>query len=186
MSNAKPSERLRAPLMYAFRSAAVAGDAKKQVDIRDSSGERVIASRRSTGNRRRSLSDAALKALLAEDLAGLLNTINLESAAPELVGDLLTAKKSILNYGMHDLSNKTIDETMKINAIRGEIEEVLKEYEPRLLSRTLHIERDTEHEDDLSIRFIVRSDMRADPMPTSIEFITEVELDSGDIKIERM
>ena len=186
MSRAKSSERLRAPLMYAFRSAASAGDAQKQVDIRDESGERVIASRRAMGTRRRSLSDAALKALLAEDLAGLLNSINLESAAPELIGDLSRVRKSILNYGMHDLSNKTIDETMKIAAIRGEIEEVLRDFEPRLLSRTLNIERDQENEDDLTIRFIVRSDMRADPVPTSIEFITEVELESGEIKIDRI
>lgn len=186
MSRSKASERLRAPLMYAFRSAAAAGDAKKQVDIRDESGERVIASRRSTGSRRRSLSDAALKALLAEDLGSLLNTINMESAAPELISDLAAARKSVLNFGMHDLSNRTIDETMKIAAIQGEIEEVLREYEPRLLPRSLKIDRDTENETDLSIRFVVRADMRADPMPTSIEFVTEVELDSGDIKIERM
>ena len=186
MAKVKESERLRAPLMYAFRSAAAEGDAKKQVDLRDESGERIIASRRSTGSRRRALSDAALKALLAEDLSGLLNTINLESAAPELVDELDQVRKSVLNYGMHDLSNKTIDETMKINAIRGEIEEVLKRYEPRLIARSMQIVRDEEHEDELSIRFIVSSDMRADPVPTSIEFITEVELDSGDIKVERM
>jgi len=186
MAKQRASERLRAPLMYAFRSAAAAGDSKKEIDIRDDKGERVIASRRSTGTRRRSLSDAALRALLAEDLAALLNATNLNSASPELIGDLPHVKKSILNFGLEDLSNKTIDETMKINAIRFELEDALKAYEPRLLSRTLRIERDTETEDDFTIRFVVRSDMRADPVPTSIEFVTAVELDSGEIKIDRL
>ncbi len=186
MANSKATERLRAPLMYAFRSAAAAGDSKKEIDIRDDKGERVIASRRSTGTRRRSLSDAALRALLAEDLSALLNCTNLNSASPEVIGDLPHVKNSILNFGLEDLSNKTIDETMKINAIRGELEDALKAYEPRLLSSTLRIERDRENEDDQTIRFVVRSDMRADPVPTSIEFVTAVELDSGEIKIDRL
>ncbi len=185
MAKVKPSERLTAPLMYAFRSAAEAGDSKMKLDLRDDAGERVIASRRGTGTRRRALSDAALKALLAEDLTGLLNAINLNSAAPELIGDLPAVKKSILNYGLEDLANKTIDETLRINGIRSELEDAFKAYEPRLLPRTMRIERDTENEDDLSIRFVVRSDMRADPVPTSIEFVTEVELDTGEIKVGR-
>ncbi len=186
MAKSKTSERLRAPLMYAFRSAAEAKDSSKALDIRDEGGERVIASRRSTGSMRRSLSDNALKMLLAEDLTALLNSTNLESAAPELVEDLPQVKKSILNYGLPDLANKTIDETQRINAIRGELEEVFRDFEPRLLARTIKIERDEEGEEELSIRFVVRADMRADPVPTSIEFVTEVELDSGEIKIGRM
>lgn len=181
----KINERLRAPLMYAFRSAAAAGDAKKQIDLRTQQGERVIASRRSTGERRRSLSDATLKALLAEDLAALLNTIDLESAAPELIEDLPHVKASILNYGLSDLSDRTIDETYKIDAIRHELETALKSFEPRLLPHTMRIERDKENEEELTIRFVIRSDMRADPVPSSIEFVTEVELDSGEIRIDR-
>ena len=185
MARIKASERLRAPLMYAFRSAASAGDAKKQLDIRTDEGERVIASRRNTGERRRSLSDSALKTLLAEDLASLLNTIDLESAAPELIDDLPHVRNSILNFGMRDLSDKTIDESVRIDGIRHELEAALKRFEPRLLPRTLRVERDEANEDDLTIRFIVRSDMRADPVPTSVEFVTEVELDTGEIRIDR-
>lgn len=186
MARIKATERLRAPLMYAFRSAATAGDAKKQLDIRTAEGERVIASRRNTGERRRSLSDSALKALLAEDVSALFNTIDFESAAPELVEGLPFVRASILNFGLPDLSNKTIDEKDRIDAIRLELETALKRFEPRLLSRTMRVERDTENEDDLTIRFVVRSDMRADPVPTSVEFVTEVELDSGEIKIGRV
>lgn len=186
MTRTRINERLRAPLMYAFRSAAAAGDAKKQIDLRTEQGERVIASRRGTGERRRSLSDAVLKSLLAEDLAALLNTIDLESAAPELVEGLPYVQNSILNYGLSDLSDRTIDETLRIDAIRHELEAALKRFEPRLLPRTMRIERDADNEEELSIRFLIRSDMRADPVPSSIEFITEVELESGEIRIERM
>jgi type VI secretion system protein ImpF len=185
MAKTKPNERLRAPLMYAFRSAAAAGDARKQIDLRTENGERVIASRRTNGERRRSLSDSTLKALLAEDLSALLNTIDLESAAPELIGDLPYVRDSILNFGLRDLSDRTIDEADKIDGIKHELEAALKRFEPRLLGRTMRIERDRENETDLTIRFVIRSDMRADPVPSSIEFVTEVELDSGEIHVDR-
>lgn len=185
MARTRINERLRAPLMYAFRAAAAAGDSRKQLDLRTEHGERVIASRRTTGERRRSLSDAALKTLLAEDLASLLNTIDLESAAPELIDGLPHVQNSILNYGLSDLADRTIDETRRIDAIRQELETALKRFEPRLLPRTMRIERDKSGEGELSIRFVIHSDMRADPVPSSIEFVTEVELDSGEIRIER-
>ena len=184
MARMKATEQLRAPLMYAFRSAASAGDAKERLDIRTQDGERVIASRRATATRRRSLSDFELKRLMSLDLEALLNTTNLESAAPELIDDLKYVKNSILNFGMPDLANKTVDETLRIDAIKDDLRAVILKYEPRLLAKTLEIVRDEENESDLSIRFVVRSDMRADPVPTSVEFVTEVELQSGDIKIQ--
>ena len=125
MAKTKASERLRAPLMYAFRSAAEAGDAKDKLDIRTQDGERVIASRRATATRRRSLSDNELKRLMSLDLESLLNTTNLESAAPELLEDLKYVKDSILNYGMPDLANKTIDETMRIDGIRDDLRKAI-------------------------------------------------------------
>ena len=184
MSRIKASEQLRAPLMYAFRSAAAVGDAKEKQDIRTQDGERVLASRRATATRRRGLSDSELKRLMSADLEALLNTTNLESADPELIDELPFVKKSILNFGLPDLANKTVDETIRIDAIRDDLRRAIMQYEPRLLPKTLSITRDTENEGDLSIRFVVTSDMRADPVPTSVEFVTEVELQSGDIKIQ--
>ncbi|MEM1162109.1 MAG: type VI secretion system baseplate subunit TssE [Pseudomonadota bacterium] len=185
MAKPKATERLRAPLMYAFRSAAAARDSKKKIDLRNEEGERVLASRRATSTGRRSLSDSALKALLSEDLVALLNTVNLDSAAPELIGDLHNVQKSILNFGLQDMANKTIDERERIDGIKDDLLAAIKEYEPRLISRSMRVMRDEANEDDLTIRFVVSSDMRADPVPTSVEFVTEVELDSGDIKINQ-
>ena len=115
----------------------------------------------------------------------MLNTVNMESADPELIGDLPAVKKSILNFGLMDMANKTIEETERINGIRDDLLAALRAYEPRLLYETMQVERDEENEDDLTIRFVINSDMRADPVPTSVEFVTEVELDTGEIKISR-
>lgn len=185
MARTRTTQPLRAPLMYAFRAAAEARDAKKQIDLRTEQGERILASRRSSTVGRRVLSDTALKTLLAEDLEALLNTVNLESSAPELIGDLPSVRKSILNFGLKDMADKTVDETDRINGIRDDLLAALRAYEPRLLYETMEVRRDEENEDDLTIRFVVNSDMRADPVPISVEFVTEVELDTGDIKINQ-
>lgn len=171
--------------MYAFRAAAEARDAKKQIDLRTDEGERILASRRSSNVGRRVLSDTALKTLLAEDLEALLNTVNMESSAPELISDLPAVRKSILNFGLKDMADKTVDESDRINGIRDDLLAALRAFEPRLLYDTMEVKRDEENEDDLTIRFVVNSDMRADPVPTSVEFVTEVELDTGDIKINQ-
>ena len=70
-------DRLSPPLMLAFRAAHEARDARKKLDLRDQSGERIIAGRRSTG--RHPISEALLRREVSHDLETLLNTIALES-----------------------------------------------------------------------------------------------------------
>jgi type VI secretion system protein ImpF len=183
MAKVKESDRLRAPLMFAFRSAAEAGDAKKQIDIREG-GERVLAARRAIATSRRSLSDGALRALLAEDLSNLLNTIAFESAAPEMVEGLDRVRNSIVNYGLPDISNRTAGE-VRLREIKTELREALLRYEPRLLKRGMEITQNPDKRDGQA-SFLVRADMRADPVPTSVEFVTDVEFDTGEIRISRL
>lgn len=186
MAEKRPeSERLRAPLMYAFRAAARAGDAKKKVDLREG-GERVIAGRRAASARRRSLDDTALRNLLVQDVSNLLNTTNMESDSAELLDELDWVKKSILNFGLPDLATYTLDE-MKVRGLRikADLEAALVRYEPRLLARTIRVEPVlAENPNEPVIRFLIHSDMRADPMPTSVEFVTEIEKQSGEIKFK--
>lgn len=184
MARVKESDRLRAPLMFAFRSAAEAGDAKKQIDIREG-GERVLAARRAIATARRSLSDSALRRLLAEDLANLLNTVDFESAAPELVEGLDRVRRSILNYGLPDISHHVIGE-VGIRELQTELRDALLRYEPRLLKRGMEVKQDEEGSDERKIRFVVRADMRADPVPTSVEFVTDVEFDTGEVRVSRL
>ena len=185
MSKVRDTEKLRAPLMYAFRAAARAGDAKKVMDIREG-GERVISGRRAGSARRRALNDAALRNLLIEDVTNLLNTTNLESQ-PDETGDTVReldfVRKSILNYGLPDLAGRTIDVKMKSKVIREELLETLLRYEPRLIGKTIRIE-DKSQRDDEAFKFMIHAEMRADPEPFSVEFVTEVEKQTGGISFK--
>jgi type VI secretion system protein ImpF len=178
----KKHERLAPPLMFAFRAAHEKRDANKAVDLRDAHGERVIAPRRAPS--RAPITEAGLRREVSADLIDLLNTTNLDSAidleaAPEVA-------RSVLNFGVPDLSAWTIDEHRLIEISR-EIERALIAYEPRLAAATLKVGRDPFVDvEALRVKFSIRADLRAEPIDTPVEFFAEVELDSGKISVDRL
>src|SRR5581483_10818329 len=132
MASLKKSNRLAPPLMWAFRSAHEARDARRQFDLGTDGEERILASPKSKAAA--SITEAVLRREVARDLEALLNTIALESSI-----DLSRhehVRRSILNYGFPDLNHRTIDEVSAINDIKGEIETVIRRYEPRLVPET--------------------------------------------------
>jgi type VI secretion system protein ImpF len=176
------NDRLAPPLMYAFRAAHDKRDAKQRLDLRDEAGERVIAPRRITT--RSPISESGLRREVMTDLLGLLNTTNLDAA--EDLSALPAVRSSILNFGFPDLSRRMIDEN-SLSEISREIEIALIDYEPRLARNSIHARRDMATSvEELKLRFLVRADLRAQPVNVPVEFVAEVELDSGKIKIDRL
>ena len=175
------NERLAPPLMHAFRAAHAARDAKLEVDIRDR-GDRVIASRRATS--RAPISESELRKLVNSDLVALFNTTNLESA--EDLSSTPEVRTSILNFGFPDLTRLTIDEN-EVNTIAREIETALRIFEPRLAPDSIKARRDAlVTADTLHVRFLVSAELRAHPVNVQTEFIAELEVDSGKVKIDRL
>lgn len=168
--------------MHAFRSAFRARDAKKRVDERDEHGDRIIAGRRNMP--RRGVLEQQLRAELAEDVRTLLNSVNLGSAL-DLSG-LPYVSRSILNFGLDDLSSVTIDEDAVAAVGRG-LKDVLCRFEPRLLRSSVRVEKDTAvHSTDMIVRFLVRADMRCDPLDVPIEFVADLELESAKVRIFKL
>ena len=178
----KPKERLAPPLMFAFRTAHEKHDAKKALDIRTADGERVIAARRAPS--RAPISESGLRREVSGDLGDLFNTTNLDAAcsleeAPEVA-------RSVLNFGFPDLSDRTIDEN-RVVEISQEIGVALKTFEPRLVTETLAVGRQPFIDaEGLRIKFTVKADLRSEPLDVPVEFVAEVELDSGKIRVERL
>jgi type VI secretion system protein ImpF len=176
------NDRLAPPLMYAFRAAHDKRDARQRLDLRDEAGERVIAARRVTT--RSPISESGLRREVMTDLLSLFNTTNLGAA--EDLSSLPAVRSSILNYGFPDLSWRTIDENA-LSDVSREIEIALADFEPRLARDSIQARRDvTTSADELKLRFLVKADLRARPINVPVEFVAEVELDSGKIKIERL
>jgi len=167
--------------MAAFRQAHEKRDAKQRVDERDESGERVIAGRRATG--RSTMSEAALQRTVAEDLEALMNTINLDASLDLSEHDAV--RTSILNFGFPDVVHRTIDE-IGVNDIAGEIESALATYEPRLIPGSIQVARDRGVDDtELKVRFVVRADLDCDPLNLPVQFVADLERDTGKITISR-
>jgi type VI secretion system protein ImpF len=178
---APKNDRLAPPLMYAFRAAHAARDARLEVDIRDQ-GERVIAPRRVAT--RAPITETELRRLVGSDISALLNTVNLDSA--EDLANAPEVRKSILNFGFPSLNRRTIDEN-EVNGVAREIETALRDFEPRLVAGSIKGRRDdTVSPDELKVRFLVSAALKTQPVEVPVHFVAEVELDSGKIKIDRL
>lgn len=172
--------RFQAPLMAAFRETFAARDARdSSVTVVD--GERVIEGRQS---RQRRGDETALKRDLSIDLTALLNTIDLASSI-DLRG-LPEVSRSILNYGMPDVTHLTSQE-VGIDKIRDQLATALKIYEPRINPDTLHVDKQILTDDvNQRVRFAVSGEMFFSPLDVAVEFVAELEINSGKMNLTRL
>jgi type VI secretion system protein ImpF len=182
MSSSARKDRLSPPLMFAFRDANRERDAKTRIDLRNEHGERLIAGRRISG--RNPISETELRKQVARDLESLMNTIAFEST--ENLAGFDRVQRSILNYGFPDIAHRSIDE-ISVDDLGDEIRSVLMRYEPRLSRESIRATRDmSARPEALKLRFIVQADLRCDPLNIPVEFVADVDLDGGDIQINRL
>ena len=173
-------KRLRPPLMFAFREAHLSKDAKVSLDLRDAGGERVLAGRRAAP--RAAITEQKLRREIAIDLEALVNTTNLASSLD--LGAYEHIGRSILNHGFPDLANRSIDEH-RVDTIREDLADVLIRFEPRLIRETVAVERDeTLDTAELKVRFLVRADLNCEPLNVPVQFVADLELDTGKIAIK--
>jgi type VI secretion system protein ImpF len=177
----KAKSRLRPPLMFAFREAHEAKDARKKLDLRDEAGERVVAGRRAPP--RAVINESKLRREVSRDLELLVNTINFDSSVD--LEPYAFVRRSILNHGLPDIVCRSIDE-IGVNNIVKEIETAIHDYEPRLIGKSIAVTRDDSVDpDELKVRFRVAADLFCEPLNIPVEFIADLELDTGKFVIHR-
>jgi type VI secretion system protein ImpF len=169
------------PLMLAFREAFAAGDSAKRIEERVG-GERVVSGRGSL--KRRGADEAVLKRDLAIDLTSLMNTVDLASAVD--ISDLDYVRKSIVNYGLPDLSGLTSQDVAIAN-IGQHLKAALLAHEPRLRPESIHIERGSEVDDETHrVNFSVYAEMACSPLDLPTEFVAEVDIGSGAMRLTKL
>jgi type VI secretion system protein ImpF len=180
MARISSKTRLSPPVMHVFRAAHEARDAKKKLDVRNAAGDRAAASRRLRVGQ--VITESVLRREVTRDLEVLLNAIALESTLD--MSDAPYARKSILNFGLPDITHRTIDEA-GVGDVPEEIRTAILNYEPRLAAASIQVERDMSVDPvELKIRFIVRADLTCDPVNVPVEFVADV-IDTGKILINR-
>ena len=159
--------------------------------FRSAHAERMLAAGVETGEvaptrqrARAPITERALKAEVQRDLETLMNAIAIDSTLD--LDDFDDVRRSILNYGFPDVGHRTLDDAT-LTELGGEIVEAIERYEPRLQRKSIKVMRDPNPpEGVLALRFFVQADMLCDPQDLPVEFIAEVEAQSGKISIGRL
>lgn len=173
--------RVRTPVAQAFRRAFQERDKGREVKAPEAAGEGSVHGRLSLG--RASMSEAELQRIVTLELGGLLNTVNLAAATD--LSEHPQVRRSILNYGFPDMLHRSIDE-IGVNDIGAEIAWALSNFEPRLLPSSVRVARDTSIDaDTLRIRFVVSADLDCKPLKLPVQFLADLERDTGKIVIQR-
>ena len=170
------------PILNAFRDAYEAGDAKKRIDDRNEQGERVLSKRGAA--RRHGSDEKSIRSHLSTDLGKLFNTINLESAID--LEDCGFVRKSVLNFGLHDISHITSEEE-RVEIIVELLKRSLLSHERRLISDTLVVSRNhTFDEVNQRIEFRVEGEFTAEPFDIPVEFVAEVDICSAKFQVKKL
>ncbi len=172
MARTPKVDRLSPPLMFAFRERHRPRIVEDPGDNRAGWPARVNA-----------ITEDDLREELKTDLSALMNTVNMASGVD--LTDHPWIRRSILNYGIPEISKRTIDD-YRVADIAGEIREALVQFEPRLVPQSLTVTRDPPAGSaSLTVRFFVSGEMRADPAAVTVEFVANIELDTGKMRLAR-
>lgn len=123
-----------------------------------------------------------IRACVKRDLDWLLNSSRY-SPQEELEG-FPDVVNSVLNYGMPDLTGKTVS---GLDALHMErlLKQVILNYEPRIIPRTLSIRviADKTLFDHNAVVFDIEGELWASPQPLHLHLRTEFELENGQVAV---
>lgn len=118
------------------------------------------------------------------DLAWLLNTYaNSEKADFDAFGEI---PSSVLNFGVQNVAGMMAS-SLNVDEMRYRVTEAIRRFEPRIIPNTVSINMavDLEEMSSRSIRFEIRGDLWAEPIPESLFIRTELDLETGKCSLRR-
>lgn len=130
----------------------------------------------------RILSIRELRAIVLRDLAWLFSCTNL--AASEDLEAFPEVERSVLNYGLPDLSGQTVD-SLKTGMLERMLDQAIRNFEPRILPKTLKVRllpADPERGGN-SLAFEIDGDLWAQPLPQHLYLETKLDLELGQAEI---
>ena len=96
-------------------------------------------------------------------------------------------RKSILNFGLPDIAHRTIDEISARRRWRTRSRPCWRTSSRASCADTIRVTRDISVDAaELKVRFMVRADLFCEPLNVPVEFVADVEIDSGKIVISRL
>ncbi len=123
-----------------------------------------------------------IRACVKRDLNWLLNASQFEPQyALENYPEI---ERSVLNYGMPDLTGKTVS-GIEMHTIERMLKQVIINFEPRLIKKTLTVKVivDQSMFDHNAVAFDIEGQLWAEPQPLHLHLRTEFELESGEVSV---
>lgn len=130
----------------------------------------------------RVLSIRELRAIVLRDLAWLFSCTNL--AATVDLEDFPEVERSVLNYGLPDLSGQSIA-SLKTGMLERMLDQAIRTFEPRILPKTLKVKilpPDPERSGN-ALTFEIDGDLWAQPLPQHLYLETKLDLEVGQAEI---
>lgn len=123
-----------------------------------------------------------IRACVKRDLDWLLNAS--QYAPQQDLEAYPEAARSVINYGMPDLTGKTVS-GFDLGNIERVLKQVIIDYEPRIIQKTLVIRvlADKSMFDHNAVTFEIEGELWAEPQPLHLHLRTEFELESGDVSV---
>lgn len=131
---------------------------------------------------RRGFSAVNLRDAVKRDLAWLFNTTSL--AATEDLGDYPAVEQSVLNFGLPDLSGKTVS-GVDAKELERLIRLAIWRFEPRLLRDSVKVRAmpTSKKGEQNVLTFEIEADLWGEPLPLHIVLNTQIDLDLGDVTV---
>jgi type VI secretion system protein ImpF len=115
------------------------------------------------------------RAAVKRDLEALLNTVRISFEIPDAYPEL---KKSLLNYGLPDVSSMSLQSPSDERRLLRGLELAIEMFEPRL-ARARVTSSETITSSMKAVRFHVEAMLLIDPAPERIAFDTVLEISKG-------
>jgi len=121
---------------------------------------------------------------IRRDLGWLLNTIRLDETMP--LGHAPEVAHSVLNYGIPDFSIRTYA-SINVHDAAETMVEAVRLFEPRIAQKTLEVKGEKKLRDNStqSLVFHIICDIGNSDDPVRAGFKTEIDVETGDAKLER-
>ncbi|HND97244.1 MAG TPA: type VI secretion system baseplate subunit TssE [Plasticicumulans sp.] len=131
----------------------------------------------------RVLSLNQLRESVLRDLAWLFNAGNHESV--QSLDAWPQVARSVLNYGLPALSGRTAS-SVDIPALERVLADTIRTFEPRILPHTPQVRAVVAREqmNHNAIGFEIQGELWAQPVPLHLWLKTEIDLESGNVRIE--
>ena len=133
----------------------------------------------------RVMSTQRFRQAVLRDLSWLLNTY--ANAEEDGLDEFEELPSSVLNFGVQNASGMSTS-SLNVDDMRYRLTEALHRFEPRIIPNTISVvmTKETDVMSSRSIRFEIRGDLWTQPIPESLFIRTELDLDTGKCKLNRV